>query len=168
MQKVYLAAPLFGITERRTNRLIAEAIARHMPDIDIVLPQDLKFHHRYNDRRAFGVIFKACIEAVDRAAAVVAVLDGADSESGTAFEVGYAYAKGIPVIAVRTDYRANQQSGLNLMLARGCAALVYRPAFDEDIDALGRDIARALQRVLKKHPPARTSPATSSAASSNR
>ena len=151
MQTIYLAAPLFDITQRTTNRLIAKAIAEKMPGFEVVLPQDIKYHDKFNDKRAFGAIYDACIKGIEGAAAVVAILDGADADSGTAFEVGYARARNVPVIGVRTDYRPNQEGGLNLMLARGCAAVVHRPAFDENVEALARDIVRVLQRILKKN-----------------
>ena len=159
--KVYLAAPLFGLTERRTNRELATAIMALMPDVEIILPQDFKYHGRFNDPRTFNTIFKTCVRGVDEAQVVVAILDGADSDSGTCFEVGYAYAKGIPIIAVRTDYRANQEKGVNLMLSQSCAIFVFRPAFDECIEALANDIARALKRVLNQQPSVpKTRPAT--------
>jgi nucleoside 2-deoxyribosyltransferase len=148
--KIYFAAPLFGLTERKTNRLIAEAIQRELPDVEVLLPQSFKYHGKFNDPRTFGLIFKACIASLDASAVVLALLDGADTDSGTAFEIGYAFAKGIPVVGVRTDYRPSQEKGLNLMLARSCAALVFRPAFDEDQAALCRDIVRTLKRLLAK------------------
>jgi hypothetical protein len=52
------------------------------------------------------------------------------------------------VIGVRTDYRQGQEKGCNIMLSQGCTAFVFRPAFDENFDALARDIVRKLQRVL--------------------
>jgi nucleoside 2-deoxyribosyltransferase len=39
------------------------------------------------------------------AAAVLAVLDGPDVDSGTAAEIGWAAACGLPVIGLRTDFR---------------------------------------------------------------
>ena len=149
-KRVYLAAPLFGLTERRTNRLVAEAIQRLLPEVEVLLPQDFKYHGRFNDARHFGAIFDACIKGVDSCNAVVALLDGCDADSGTCFEVGYAYAKKIPVIGVRTDYRANQEKGLNLMLSRGCTRIVWRPAFGEDIEGLCKEIARSLKRLWPK------------------
>jgi len=48
---------------------------------------------------------------------VVAVIDGADADSGTAWEMGYAYAHNKPVIAVRTDFRrVGMHEQVNLML----------------------------------------------------
>jgi nucleoside 2-deoxyribosyltransferase len=145
--QVYLAGPLFTIHERRINRQLAAAIEQQLPEIRVLLPQDFKHDDRFNDQRAFGYIFKGCVEGIDASNAVVAWLDGPDSDSGTCFEVGYAYAKGIPVIGVRTDFRLNQERGVNVMLSRACKAFVYRPSFDEDVDALAHDIVRA----IKKH-----------------
>jgi len=36
---------------------------------------------------------------------VVALLDGTQVDDGTAWEIGFAYAKNIPVIGIRTDFR---------------------------------------------------------------
>jgi len=146
--RVYFAAPLFTLLERRANRSLAKAIQRELPEGQIVLPQDFKHEGKFNDEKAFGMIFQDCIEGVDGADVVLAWLDGPDADSGTAFEVGYAFAKGKPVVGMRTDFRQNQEKGLNIMLARACAGFVYRPSFDEDVDGLARDIARAVRKVV--------------------
>lgn len=148
--RVYLAAPLFTLLERRANRALAKAIQREIPEAVLVLPQDFKHEGKFNAPGAYGAIFRDCIEALDSAHAVLAWLDGPDADSGTAFEVGYAYAHGIPVIGVRTDFRQSQERGLNIMLARACAARVSRPSFDENVKGLARDIARALRKVAVK------------------
>jgi nucleoside 2-deoxyribosyltransferase len=149
-RKVYLAAPLFGLTERHTNRVLAKAIVEKRPDLEVLLPQDFKYHNKFNDAKTFGEIYRACIAGVECCDIVVALLDGADSDSGTCYEVGYARALKKPVIGVRTDYRGNQEKGVNLMLSRGCNVMIHRPAFDEDFEALARDIAKALNRLLPK------------------
>jgi len=144
---LYLAAPLFTLQERRCNRQLARAIEAALPGATVVLPQDLKPHGRYNDPRAFGFVFKGCLEKLCASQCLVAWLDGPDADSGTCFEVGYAQAKGIPVVGVRTDFRLNQERGVNIMLSRACAAFVYRPSFDEDIEALAREISRAVEKA---------------------
>ncbi len=50
-------------------------------------------------------IAKTNFEAIDSSQAVVAVLDGTDVDSGTACEVGYAYAKGKKLYGYRGDFR---------------------------------------------------------------
>jgi nucleoside 2-deoxyribosyltransferase len=148
--RVYLAGPLFTIHERRINRELAAAIEEHAPATKVLLPQDFKHDDRYNDQRAFGYIFKGCIDGIDSSHCMVAWLDGPDSDSGTSFEVGYAFAKGIPVVGVRTDFRLNQERGVNVMLSRACAGFVYRPSFDEDVAGLAKDIVRAIRKATRK------------------
>ena len=56
---------------------------------------------------------------IDRAAGVLAVLDGTDVDSGTAAEVGYASARGRLVVGLRTDVRSagdNEGSLVNLQV----------------------------------------------------
>jgi nucleoside 2-deoxyribosyltransferase len=147
-RRVYFAAPLFTLLERRANRALARAVQRVLPEVEILLPQDFKHDGKFNDPKAFGRIFQDCLDGLDSADAVLAWLDGPDADSGTCFEAGYAFAKGIPVVGIRTDFRHNQERGLNIMLSRSCAAFVYRPSFDEDVEGLAGDIARALRKVL--------------------
>lgn len=149
--KVYLAAPLFTQHERRWNREVARRLEAQLA-CSVILPQDFKVAESKNDPRHFGEIFRLCVEGVRDCDAVVAVLDGADADSGTAFEAGYAYALGKPVVGVRTDYRPQQERGTNIMLARSCRAFVRRPAFDEDLDGLVAELSRKLKRLLN-HPP---------------
>ena len=146
---IYLAAPLFTIQERRMNRALAQAVETALPSVRVLLPQDFKHDDRFNDQRAFGLIFKSCLEAIDSSRCVLAWLDGPDSDSGTSFEAGYAYAKGVPVVGIRTDFRHNQERGVNVMLSRACAGFVHRPSFDENHENLAKDIARALKKVLQ-------------------
>lgn len=44
-------------------------------------------------------------ERIDRSDAVFAILDGVDVDSGTAAEIGYAFARGKVVCGLRTDFR---------------------------------------------------------------
>jgi nucleoside 2-deoxyribosyltransferase len=148
--KVYLAGPLFSLNERASNRRLAKAIEQLMPEASVILPQDFKYHGKFNDKKFFRDVYRACVVGVEAADICVAILDGPSSDDGTCFEVGYAIAKGIPVIGVRTDYRASQEKGCNLMLSQGCTAFVHRPAFDENFDGLAKDIVRKLRRVLSQ------------------
>ena len=56
---------------------------------------------------------------IDRADMVLAVLDGVDVDSGTAAEIGYAFAKGKPILGYRGDFRVsadNEGSTVNLQV----------------------------------------------------
>ena len=147
---VYFAAPLFSQVQRRWNRTLARAVEEALPGTKVFLPQDIKVGGRFNDRRHFGPIFKALTARLRGADVVVAVLDGADPDSGTCFEMGYACARGIPVVGVRTDFRRSQERGVNLMCSRACAEFVSRMSFDEDVEALARAVVAKVRKVMPR------------------
>jgi nucleoside 2-deoxyribosyltransferase len=51
------------------------------------------------------LIFSACLDALESCDVVVALLDEAQVDDGTAWEIGCAFARGIPVYGIRTDSR---------------------------------------------------------------
>jgi nucleoside 2-deoxyribosyltransferase/predicted secreted protein len=113
--RVYLAAPLFSAAERRYNKHLAMLLRTSF--FEVYLPQDTGDDSYERDRSAHQEIFKKNLAALEAADLIVAVIDGADADSGTAWEIGYAFAKDIPVISIRTDFRmTGQQEHVNLML----------------------------------------------------
>ena len=48
--------------------------------------------------------------AIDRCDLVFAVLDGTDVDSGTASEIGYAFARGKPILGYRGDFRLSSDN----------------------------------------------------------
>jgi nucleoside 2-deoxyribosyltransferase len=61
---------------------------------------------------------------------VVACMDGADPDSGTAWECGYAYAKGKPIVCYRTDFRISGDTAgapYNLMLSESATTRLEVP-----------------------------------------
>lgn len=54
------------------------------------------------------------VSAIDSCDAMLAVLDGADVDSGTASEIGYAFAKGKRIVGYRSDFRisADNEGGI--------------------------------------------------------
>jgi nucleoside 2-deoxyribosyltransferase len=70
-------------------------------------------------RRLNAEIARANHAAIDRCDALVAVLDGVDVDSGTAAEIGYAFARGKPIIGYRGDVRLaadNEGAVVNLQV----------------------------------------------------
>lgn len=121
--RVYLAAPLFSEAEREYNRTIAGLLKENF--FDVFLPQENGDISAARDRQAHLRIFEQNKRALDNADFVVAIIDGADADSGTAWEMGYASAVSKPVIALRTDFRqVGQEELVNLMLEQ--SAVVVR------------------------------------------
>lgn len=90
----------------------------------VFLPQeDAEDAKEEHERQNQEYIFRRCVEGVDGSDLIVAVLDGGDVDSGTAWEIGYAYAKGKPIIGLRTDFRALSNGIVNLMIEVSANAL---------------------------------------------
>ena len=98
--KAYVAGPLFDEGERwfieRIDALVAAA------GFDTFLP------HRDNppkDRSNVRLIFENDRGAIDGCDVIVANLNGITTDDGTAWELGYAFAKDKYLIGLHTDWR---------------------------------------------------------------
>jgi nucleoside 2-deoxyribosyltransferase len=115
---IYLAGPLFTRAEINFNKELAELLGKDQ--YRVLLPQE--------QCKGLSVpkdIFDRCKADIEQASLLIAILDGAEVDSGTAFEVGYAYAQNIPVIGLRTDFRgAGEDQGLNIMLTQSCTHIL--------------------------------------------
>jgi nucleoside 2-deoxyribosyltransferase len=115
--RIYLGAPLFSVAERTYNADLADLLREHL--FEVYLPQESGDDSAARGKLVQEQIFTCNREAIDSADMVVAVIDGADADSGTAWEMGYAFAHQKPVIAVRTDFRrSGRDEQVNLMLER--------------------------------------------------
>lgn len=124
--KIYLAGPLFTAAERKFNTRIAWSLRDW--GFEIWLPQDKE----PRDLTAKN-IFLTDVEGIEWADVVLACMDGPDPDSGTCWEVGYAYAKGKPVVCYRTDFRNAEDfagSRYNLMLSQSATENIHVPASD--------------------------------------
>ncbi|CAG0988844.1 nucleoside deoxyribosyltransferase [Methanosarcinales archaeon] len=116
MKTVYLAAPLFSEAECDFNRklrdeLISAGFIVFLPQEDSNNVKDML------DRQK--IIFNKNLKGIENSDIIVAVIDGADVDSGTAWEIGFAFAKGKLVIGLRTDFRTLGIEGtVNLMIER--------------------------------------------------
>ncbi len=137
--RIYLAGPLFTWAERAWNLILCAALEKlgH----EVFLPQrdaphgDLPHH-----------VFVADRKGVENCQAVVAVMDGADADSGTCWECGYAYGLRKPVILVRTDFRDDGDDAWgNLMLTQSATVVIrYIPDDLKDVEALAARINEEL------------------------
>jgi len=116
MKTVYLAAPLFREAECDFNRKLRNELIS--AGFEVFLPQEDSNNIKdYKDRQK--IIFNKNLKGIENSDILVAVLDGADVDSGTAWEIGFAFAKGKPVFGLRTDFRTLGVEGtVNLMIER--------------------------------------------------
>jgi nucleoside 2-deoxyribosyltransferase len=98
--RAYVAGPLFNEAERAFDEAIAGLCEKL--GFETFLPhRDAGLQCEDNGEE----IFSADLRALEQADLVVANLDGHDVDAGTAWEIGYAVARGKAVIGVRTDRR---------------------------------------------------------------
>lgn len=118
MVRIYLASPL-GFAES-TRHFMEHLIERVAPHVDVTNPWDdqrfaaefvriAQLDSRTEANAALAEINtelgRANAESIRAATGMVAILDGVDVDSGTAAEVGYAYALGKRIYGLRTDFR---------------------------------------------------------------
>jgi nucleoside 2-deoxyribosyltransferase len=145
MTKIYLAGPLFTIGEQNFNAALARFLEGE--GFDVWLPQENE--PRRNTARS---IFEMDVAAIDGADMIVACMDGPDPDSGTAWECGYAYAKGKPIVCFRTDFRvAGDTKGApyNLMLTESATARVEVPFRTKTADFHGEVLAQ-IRKALRE------------------
>jgi nucleoside 2-deoxyribosyltransferase len=151
--RVYVAGPLFTQAEWLWNERLAKELANQ--SLDVILPQR-RAEPMLTGKEPFNasVLFQANVNALNSAEAVVAILDGPDADSGTAWECGYAYKSGIPIIGIRTDIRAggdDAETGVNLMLSMCSEPLVVLPmASRSDLSWIAGKLAKAVRQAAAK------------------
>jgi nucleoside 2-deoxyribosyltransferase len=102
--KAYIAGPLCIKEERNFLEKIDNICKEH--NIKTFLP------HRdcglWKEGVNFKKIAKGDINGFNRCDLIIASLNGFNVGAGTAWEMGYAFAKGIPVIAIKTDRKISE------------------------------------------------------------
>lgn len=146
---LYLAAPLFTQAERSWNLRLAALLsgaghAVFLPQAEVLAIETLDAE----------TIFRVDVNGVRSADGVVAVLDGADPDSGTSFECGLAFALGTPIVLVRTDFRAGgdalpgqKLATVNLMLAQAASSVVNLTSPIASLDEVATEIIKALESL---------------------
>jgi len=120
--KLYLAGPLFTTPERVWNAEVTAALraAGH----EVFLPQEQE------PGKDGAGIFATDVGGIDWADGLVAIMDGPDPDSGTCWEVGYAFGLKKWIVLVRTDIRALAGSAgdYNSMLTEAATIRIDMPA----------------------------------------
>ncbi len=136
MPKIYVAGPLFTEGERWLLERIDEVC--HAAGYETYLPhRDAGLFDRDGDSAPF---FQQDLRRLQEADMVVAVLNSADVDSGTAWEMGYFYAvKQGPLIGYMHDSRfPHPRAQLNPMIYNSVQVLVH------DLEALADVLASHL------------------------
>lgn len=119
MCNVYLASPFFNDDEIKRMEIVRDIL--RSKGLNVFVPNE----HQYKELE-FGSVewrhmtFTSDVNAIDDADVVVAIIaQGNYSDSGTAWELGYAYAKNKPIIVVNPTGET-----INLMIADSLHAVI--------------------------------------------
>ncbi len=120
--KVYFAGPLFTTPERTWNAEVAAALRAAGHEVFLAQEQD-------PGKDAAG-IFATDVAGIDWADGLVAIMDGPAPDSGTCWEVGYAFGLKKWIVLVRTDIRslAGSAGDYDPMLTEAATIRIDLPA----------------------------------------
>lgn len=123
--KIYLASPFFNEKEIANIHTAVEILKAKGMEVFVPMEHDVENKEVLTNAEWAEKIFKIDRGGIDDCDAVVLLYGGMYSDSGTAWECGYAYAKGKRVVVCCYDMEQT-----NLMIVNGCHA------FLNGIDAL--------------------------------
>ena len=124
--RAYIAGPLFNESERWWDEQIDAVAAR--AGLETFLPH--RDGKELNPNPTFEDIFRVNVTNLDGADLVIANLNGITTDDGTAWEIGYAFARQKPIIGVYTDRRLTFPGQVvNLMLE--CSVIKMARSLDE-------------------------------------
>lgn len=106
MKRVYLASPFFNEVEIERVKQVEEILKEK--GINFFSPMRNQLEHHEAGTRHWSIeIFRNDVKYIDWCECVVAIYDGNYSDSGTAWELGYAYGTNKPVIVVHVGENSN-------------------------------------------------------------
>ena len=96
---IYIAGPFFTDEERAFLKIVIESVKETFPNEELFIPMEhfIPNGENLSNNEWAEAVFKMDVEALNKCDRVVAAYIGFRSDTGTAWEIGYAYAKGIPV-----------------------------------------------------------------------
>lgn len=111
LTKIYVAGPFFKPGERERLEQLRKLFKEDsfFDNYELFFPMDhfIPDGEKMSNLEWGKAVFKMDTQALEQADIVVAVYDKHYSDSGTAWELGYAYGLGIPVILLCTDLNAD-------------------------------------------------------------
>lgn len=106
MYRVYLASPFFNEKEIELVNQVEDILKEKK--LTVFSPMRNQYDHLESGTRHWSIeIFRNDIKFIDWSEIVVAIYHGGYSDSGTAWELGYAYGTNKPVIVVHVGENSN-------------------------------------------------------------
>ena len=143
--RAYIASPL-GFSEAGRTYYVERylpALREHVLPVDpwtLSLPEEFLAAAADGREREFGLeVGGRNADAIGSSQLLVAHLDGQEVDAGTAAEVGYAAALGLPCVALRSDLRRSGEPGMSVNLQ-----------LEAFVMSSGGFIARSLEELVER------------------
>lgn len=96
---IYIAGPFFTDKEKAFLKNLIRSVKKIFPNEELFIPMEhfIPNGEILSNNEWAEAVFKMDVEALNKCNHVIAAYSGLYSDTGTAWEIGYAYAKGIPV-----------------------------------------------------------------------
>lgn len=114
--KVYLASPWFTVPEEIIYNLVIDEYRKQGIDFYIPREHSIPNGEKMSNSEWGHKVFMSDIDAIDSCDEVWVINHGLYSDSGTAWECGYAYAKG----KVVRQFITSEKEKYSLMMINGC------------------------------------------------
>jgi nucleoside 2-deoxyribosyltransferase len=135
--KAYIAGPLCNESERKFLEKIDKLCGKL--NIETFLP------HRdcglWKEGVSFEDVAKGDLDGFENCDLLIACLNGFNVGAGTAWEMGYAYSKGIPVLAIKTDKNIGESIEEISAIILGTTKIV------SSLEKLEMEIRKLIQRL---------------------
>ena len=106
---IYIAGPFFTDKERDFLKIVIDTVKKYFPNEELFIPMEhfIPDGENLSNNEWAEAVFKMDVKALNKCDRVVAAYLGLRSDTGTAWEIGYAYAKGIPITLVLSPEALN-------------------------------------------------------------
>lgn len=129
MKRFYLASPFFTNKQRDTVCKVANILRAAGHEVFVPMEHKIEDAWSYSPKEWAEKVFSMDIDAIRACDEMIALYYGLNSDTGTAFEIGYAYASLIPVHIIPMT-NPGEKFDTSVMIA---SAAAESSAFDEKI-----------------------------------
>lgn len=124
MKRIYLASPFFTEEQRDTVCKVAKILRAAGNEVFVPMEHKIEDAWSYSPREWAEKVFSMDLDAIRTCDVVVALYYGLNSDTGTAFEIGYAYASSIPVHVIPMT-NPDEKFDISVMIASAAAESSY-------------------------------------------
>lgn len=127
MKRFYLASPFFTERQRDTVCKVANILRAAGHEVFVPMEHKIEDEWSYSPKEWAEKVFSMDVDAIRACDEMIALYYGLKSDTGTAFEIGYAYAAQIPVHVIPMN-NPGETLDVSVMVASAAAESSY---FDE-------------------------------------